>query len=158
MATLVTEFIGPTDADQSLRSGTVLVWFEGGQAGRAALAHAHELTAGLGDRLAVLTIAVHERVIGCGRCLQGTVIWNLEMDKLADEELREARHILDGATGVTYERAIGNPAEVINAEAARLQARTVVIPRQRNRRLDPPNRRHIARKLADGGPWQVVSS
>lgn len=161
MATLTSARASDIDVppgDDRRPRGAVLVWYEGTADGRAALEQAHELAATRGANLTVLTIAAHERVIGCGRCLQGTVLWNIEMEKIAADELTEARRILDGVTAVTYQLAVGDPAELISETATRSGAQAIMIPRQRNRRLDPPHRRHIARKLAARGPWQVISA
>jgi nucleotide-binding universal stress UspA family protein len=148
----------PPSRDDQRQIGTILVWFEGTADGRAALAQAQRLATRRGAKLVVLTVAARERVVGCGRCLQGTVLWNIEMEKIAAEELTEARQILGGATPASYQSLVGSPAELISDAAARMGAHVVVIPRQRNRRLDPPNRRNIAQKLAAGGSWEVIGA
>lgn len=135
--------------------GGVLVWFEDNAAGRAALARAHGLARLRDAHLAVVTVATHERVVGCGRCLTGTVLWNLEMQKIAHEELRAARLILDGADDVSYAVVVGDPVDAITAAAARTAAAAVVLPRLRRSRLAPPNRRHVCERLRGRGPWQV---
>lgn len=134
--------------------GGVLIWFEGSAAGRAALAHAAARRQD--EWLTVVTIATQERVIGCGRCLQGTVVWNLEMKKIAQEDLREARLTLDGAEDVSFQWLVGAPAEAIIEAARRIGAETIVLPWLRNGRLTPPNRRHVAERVAAAGPWRVV--
>jgi Universal stress protein family len=136
---------------------TVLVWFEDNREGRAALLYAYEIAEAECEELTVLTVAIHERVIGCGRCMSGTVLWNLEMKKIAHEELTTARRMLDGATQVSYELAVGDPAEAIADVAARTGARTVVLPLHRKRLLDPPNRRDVGEKVERRGPWHVIA-
>ena len=107
--------------------------------------------------LTVLTVAIHERVIGCGRCMSGTVLWNLEMKKIAHEELAVARRMLDGASEVSYEMAVGDPDEAIAQAAWRVGALTVVLPWHRNRLLEPPNRRDVCEKVVRRGPWHVIA-
>jgi len=138
-------------------TGSVLVWFEDNREGRAALLHAYEITEARGADLTVLTVATHERVIGCGRCMSGTVLWNLEMKKIAHEELVVARRMLDGANRVSYEMVVGDPAEAIAEAAWRAGSLTVVLPWHRNRLLEPPNRRDVCEKLVRRGPWQVIA-
>ena len=133
----------------------VVVWFEDDEEGRAALALAHDLAEQRQAHLTVLTVATHEPVRGCGRCLQGTVLWNLEMKKIAQEELRAAMRMLDGADEVDFTTAVGDPAEVIVAAAERADAQVVVLPWQRPRRLGPPNLRHVAEHVDERGDWRV---
>lgn len=127
---------------------TVLVWFEDNPAGRSALDAAYAIAQREGAHLAVITVATHERVIGCGRCLQGTVLWNLEMKKIARQELVAASRILDGATDVSYELLVGDPADVIAEAATRTGADTVVFPPDSRRRFAPPNRRNVSARVA----------
>jgi hypothetical protein len=148
----------------------VVVWFEDNAAGRAALTQAHELAREWLAELTVVTVAVHERVIGCGRCLQGTVLWNIEMKKIAHEELLTARRILEGAERIlegverilegaertSYELLVGDPAQVISEAAVRADAQIVVLPRQREGRLAPPNRRHVPEQVGARGAWRVI--
>lgn len=135
---------------------SVVVWYEGGPQGRSALAEAHALAQLHGAHLTVVTVATQERVIGCGRCLQGTVIWNLEMKKIASEDLLEARRILDGADEVSFEVAVATPVDGLSDVAARAGAQAVVLPWQRSTMLTPPNRRNVAARVAGRGPWRVV--
>jgi nucleotide-binding universal stress UspA family protein len=137
-------------------TGDVIVWFEDTPEGRAALLHAQHLSRATDARLTVLAVATHERVVGCGRCLQGTVLWNIEMKKIAHEELCEAREILGPATPASYKLVVGRPADSISAAAAGKHADTVVLPWQRNRVLDPPQRRNVGRKVEANGPWKVI--
>jgi hypothetical protein len=83
------------------QSGDVIVWFEDTPPGRRALSEAQNLAKATDAHLTVVAVAAHERVIGCGRCLQGTVLWNLEMKKIAHEELLAAQKLLEPATDVT---------------------------------------------------------
>lgn len=133
----------------------VVVWFEDDEEGRAALALAHDVAEQWQAQLTVVTVATHEPVRGCGRCLQGTVLWNLEMKKIAKEELRTAMRILDGAEDVEFRTAVGDPADVIAEAAERVEAQIVVLPWQRPRRLGPPCRRHVAERVGERGHWQV---
>ncbi len=135
----------------------ILVWFEDNSRGRAALRQAHELADAQHAHLTVLTIAAHERLVGCGRCLQGTALWNIEMAKIAREELVTARSILGEAADADFESVVGNPAEAIIQTAERAGAHTIVLPEQRVRRLDPPRRRKIAEQVASRRGWQVVA-
>jgi nucleotide-binding universal stress UspA family protein len=134
----------------------VLVWFEDTPQGRVALAEASVLARRRSAPLTVVAVAAHERVIGCGRCLQGTVLWNIELEKIAHEELLEARRALEGAAGVSYEVLIGDPAATITQAAARSGADTVVLPVLRTRRFGPPNRRNVSGRVAAAGPWHVI--
>jgi nucleotide-binding universal stress UspA family protein len=136
----------------------VLVWFEDSPDGRSALAQAHGLTRLWDASLTVVAVAPHERVIGCGRCLQGTVVWNVEMKKIAHEELLEARAALAaaGAAGISYEVLVGDAADVIVEAAERLAADAVVLPSLRPGLLQPHGRRDVAAKVSAGGPWQVM--
>lgn len=135
---------------------SVVVWFEDNAEGRAALVQAHELAQEWLAELTVVSVAVHERVIGCGRCLQGTVLWNIEMKKIAHEELVTARRILDGAERTSYQLLVGDPAEVIVEAAVHADAQIVVLPRQREGRLTPPNRRHVPEQVGARGAWRVI--
>jgi hypothetical protein len=135
---------------------SVLVWFEDTSEGRVALAEAGVLARRRCARLTVVAIAAHERVIGCGRCLQGTVLWNIEIEKIAHEELLAARRALGAATGVAYEVLVGDPAEMLTQAAARIGADTVVLPVLRNRRFGPPGRRNVSGRVAAAGPWHVI--
>ena len=135
---------------------SVLIWFEDSAEGRAALAQAQELAQDWLARLTVVTVATHERVIGCGRCLQGTVLWNLEMKKIAHEELVQAGRILDGADDVSYQLLVGDPAEVITDAGSRADAQVIVLPWHRESRLSPPNRRHVAEQVGARGSWRVM--
>jgi len=72
----------------SEESPSILVWFEDNQRGHAALRHAQELADAQRAHLTVPTVATTERVIGCGRCLQGTVLWNIEMQKRSPRKNR----------------------------------------------------------------------
>jgi nucleotide-binding universal stress UspA family protein len=136
---------------------SVLVWFEDNREGRAALLHAYEIAGAEGEDLTVLTVATHERVVGCCRCMSGTVLWNLEMKKIAHEELTTARRMLDGADQVSYQLVVGDPAEAIAEVAQRTGPHTVVLPEHRKRLLDPPNRRDVGEKIARRGPWRVIA-
>jgi len=136
---------------------SVLVWFEDNREGRAALLHAYEIADAEGADLTVLTVATQERVAGCGVCMSGTVLWNHEMKKIAQEELAVARRMLDGAGQVSYETAVGDPDEAIAEAAWRAGALTVVLPWHRNRLLEPPNRRDVCEKVVRRGPWQVIA-
>lgn len=125
----------------------VLIWFEATAGGRAALDQAYAVAERQQSPLTVITVATRERVVGCGRCLQGTVLWNIEMKKIAYEELLEAQRILDGAAEVAYEVVVGDPAEAITAAAARTSAGTIVLPPDRGGRFVPRNRRNVSRKV-----------
>lgn len=125
----------------------VLIWFEATAGGRAALAQAHAIAERKQSFLTVITVATRERVVGCGRCLQGTVLWNIEMKKIAHEELLEARRILDGVKEVAYEVVVGDPAEAVAAAAARAGAGTILLPPDRGGRFVPANRRNVSRKV-----------
>ena len=142
-------------ADGHSASG-VLVWFEDSPEGRCALSEAGVLARRRSVPLTVVAVATRERVIGCGRCLQGTVLWNIELEKIAREELLAARCALDGAAGVSYELLVGDPAEMITQAAARVGADVVVLPALRTRRFGPPNRRNVSGRVAAGGPWHVI--
>ena len=133
----------------------VLVWFEDSPEGRRALAQGSVIARRRSARLTVVTVATQERVIGCGRCLTGTVLWNIEMKKIAREELLEARRLLSG--GADYELVVGTPADAIIETAARLGVGTVVLPRLRTRRFGRPDRRHVRDKVAAHGPWVVLT-
>lgn len=135
---------------------TIVVWFEDSAAGRLALEQAQRLADTKGAHLTVLTIAIHERVIGCGRCLQGTVLWNLEMQKMAHETLNQAKELLAASIHAECEVVVGDPVDQIVAAATNHQANTIVLPWQRNRRLDPPARRNLAQRLTAKGSWQVI--
>lgn len=134
----------------------VLVWFEDGEHGRAALERAEGIARAARAHLTVLTVATHEQLIGCGRCIQGTALWNIEMDKIALEDLATARRILVSAGDTSYERAVGNPLGAITEVAERVRADIVVLPLLKRRRFEPPNRRDIREKVERGGPWRVV--
>lgn len=134
----------------------IVVWFEGSRAGRLALLRAQQMAAAADTHLTVLTIAIHERVIGCGRCLQGTVLWNLEMEKMAREDLHQAQKLLGASAEAEFEVMVGDPVEQIAATAKSRHADTIVLPWQRNRRLDPPHRRNVAPRLEAHGTWQVI--
>ncbi len=142
-------------ADREWTAG-VLVWFEDNPRGREALASAHAVARERHEHLTVVAVATQEQVIGCGRCLQGTVLWNLEMKKIAQEELLAARELLGDAADVSYRVAVGDPVEVITEAARRAAARTVVLPRQRSAPLCPPNRRNLGERVGQVGPWQVL--
>jgi nucleotide-binding universal stress UspA family protein len=135
---------------------SVLVWFEDSPEGRVALAEASVLARRRSTRLTVVAVAAHERVIGCGRCLQGTVLWSIELQKIAREELLAARRALNGAADISYEVLVGDPAEMITQAAARVGADVVVLPALRTRRFGPPNRRNVSGRVAAGGPWHVI--
>jgi nucleotide-binding universal stress UspA family protein len=135
---------------------SVLVWFEDSPAGRRALTEASVLARRRSVCLTVVAVAAHERVIGCGRCLQGTVLWNIELKKIAREELLEARRALDDAADVSYEVLVGDPAEMITEAAEHVGADVIVLPALRTRRFGPPNRRNVSGRVAAGGPWHVV--
>jgi nucleotide-binding universal stress UspA family protein len=134
----------------------VIVWFEDDAAGRAALRRAYEIADTQHARLTVLTVATRERVIGCGRCLQGTVLWNIEMKKIACEDLRAACLLLENAPNVEYEWVVGAPVDSITEIARSKQADTIVLPRQRTSLLTPPQRRHVSDRVGINGPWQVI--
>lgn len=134
----------PADSEQV---GGVLVWFENNAGGRSALTEAYALAERQEEHLTVVTVATLERVIGCGRCLQGTVLWNLEMKKIAREELLEARRILDGAEDVSYEVVIGEPADAIAEIAIRIGAATVMLPPDKRGRFVPHNRRNLSSRV-----------
>lgn len=135
---------------------SVLVWFEDSPEGRCALAEASVLARRRAVGLTVLTVAAPERVIGCGRCLQGTVLWNIELEKIAHEELLAARGALDAALDVSYEVLVGDPAEMITRAAERLGADVIVLPALRTWRFGPPKRRNVSGRVAAAGPWHVV--
>jgi nucleotide-binding universal stress UspA family protein len=105
------------------RAPGVLVWFEDSPEGRRALSEADVLSRRRSVHLTVVAVATRERVIGCGRCLQGTVLWNIELKKIAREELLAARCALDGAADVSYELLVGDPAQMITQAAARVGCR-----------------------------------
>lgn len=136
----------------------ILVWFEDNPRGRAALDHAQELAEARQGQLTVLTVALRERVVGCGRCLQGTVLWNIEMRKIAQEELVTARDLLGDATDADFELIVGSPAEAIAVAAERIGAQVIVLPEQLSHRLGPRSRRNIAERVASHGSWQVVAA
>jgi nucleotide-binding universal stress UspA family protein len=138
------------------RAPGVLVWFEDSPEGRCALTEASVLARRRSVSLTVVAVAVHERVIGCGRCLQGTVLWNIELQKIAREELLEARSALDDAADVSYEVLVGDPAEMITQAAERVGADVIVLPALRVRRFGPPNRRNVSGRVAAGGRWHVI--
>jgi nucleotide-binding universal stress UspA family protein len=144
-----------TEDDQS---GDVIVWFEDTPPGHRALSEAHNLARATDAHLTVVAVATHERVVGCGRCLQGTVLWNLEMKKIAHEELLAAQKLLEPDVDVSFELMVGTPADSISAVATSRHAFAVVLPWQRNRRFDPPHRREVGRKIAVNGPWKVIVS
>ena len=135
---------------------SVLVWFEDDGPGRAALQHAEVFARDDAAHLTVLTVATHERLIGCGRCLTGTALWNIEMDKIAREDLATARRILASPDDTSYELVVGNPADAITEVAQRVQADIVVIPQLRHRRLVPPNRRNVNEQVARSGGWRGI--
>jgi len=134
----------------------VLVWFEDSPEGRVALAEARVLARRRSARLTVVAVAAHERVIGCGRCLQGTVLWNIELEKIAHEELLEARRTLEDEEGVSYEVLVGDPAQMITQAAVCAGADTVVLPVLRTRRFGPPARRNVSGRVAAAGQWHVI--
>lgn len=134
----------------------VLVWFEDGPGGRRALAQASVIARRRSAPLTVLAVAPHERVIGCGRCLQGTVVWNVEMKKIAVEDLIEARRLLGDPDYVTYELVVGAPVPAIVGAAERLGIGTVVLPPLSTGRLGPPQRRNVRDRVAAAGRWQVI--
>ena len=134
----------PADSEQV---PGVLIWFEANAGGRAALAQARTIAERQRSPLTVITVATRERVVGCGRCLQGTVLWNIEMKKIAHEELLEARRILDGAAEVSYEVVVGDPAEAVAAAATRVGATIIMLPPDRGGPMVPANRRNVSRKV-----------
>lgn len=144
-----------TDIEDSAR---ILVWFEDNTDGHTALLHAQDLANREDAKLTVVTVAVHERLVGCGRCLQGTALWNIEMQKIAREELAAARNLLGEASGVDFESVVGSPADAITETAERVGAQTIVLPRQRNRRFGPPGRRDIDQRVALRGNWRVITT
>lgn len=139
-------------------TASILVWFEDTKPGYSALIEAGALARDRHARLTVLTVATHERVIGCGRCLQGTVLWNQEMKKMAQEDLELALHLLDRERDADYRLVVGDPADAIIETAIDVSADTVVIPRLPNRVIDPPNRRRVGQRVARGGDWQVIEA
>ncbi|HWE59115.1 MAG TPA: universal stress protein [Solirubrobacteraceae bacterium] len=135
---------------------SVLVWFEDSPEGRCALTEASVLARRRSVCLTVVAVAALERVIGCGRCLQGTVLWNIELQKIAREELLEARSALDDPADASYEVLVGDPAEMITQAAERLGADVIVLPALKTRRFGPPNRRNVSGRVAARGPWHVI--
>lgn len=127
----------------------VLVWFEADPAGQRALAQAQEIALRQSAHLTVMTVATPERLIGCGRCLQGTALWNLEMKKIAHEQLTEARRLIADPDDVSYEVVIGDPVQAIVEMTRRTEAHTIVLPLVRAGRFAPPNRRNVGKRLAE---------
>ena len=138
-------------------SSSVLVWFEDNPPGRAALLRAERLAEEERAHLTVLTVATPEPLVGCGHCRQASALWNVELKKLAHEELVEARSLLlTEALDVSYETVAGEPVEAISETAQRTHAGIVVLPPVRRHRLGRRDRRDISQRVRLSGPWRVV--
>ncbi|MGC9220803.1 MAG: hypothetical protein ACP5H2_05550 [Solirubrobacteraceae bacterium] len=138
----------------------MLLWFEDDEHGRRALQRASELTASAGE-LTVVTVASHESLAGCGRCAVGTVMWNIELQEMADADLLTARAFLHGRENVTYKRLEGATKEIpalLIAAATQAQADLVILPRRFGpRHLPGASRRCVRATIAAAGNWRVES-
>jgi nucleotide-binding universal stress UspA family protein len=141
-------------------AGHVLVLCEESEPGRAALLLAQHEAQSSGGTLTVLAIATHERVIGCGRCVSGTVLWNIEMKKMAQEALLAAHALLDERCEASFELQVARVGEidetVINA-ARRTDADLVVLPWRRQSRMPRIHHADHLSAIAAAGPWRVIS-
>jgi nucleotide-binding universal stress UspA family protein len=117
-----------TAASQPRRqSGGVMVVYEQGPAGRAALLHAHALAAGAGAPLTVVAIASKERTdIGCGSCRQGAAFRNELSCEGAATALSDARTVLSSSP----------PSVIVGYELARGAFRRAVVQAGRDHRAD----------------------
>ncbi len=123
----------------------VLVLYTASVDGDQALKQAFELVQAAGSRLTVLAVAVVERVKGrcCG--IQSPY-WNGVMSELADEDLRRATQVLDGAPGVRFERVCDRSVtSALAREAAERGCDMIVIPRRRHR-WAPYGTRRVSRR------------
>lgn len=135
---------------------SVVVWFEDTPAGQAAVLLAREIAEAASAKLTVLTFAPRERVIGCGRCISGTVLWNADMIEIAQEELEEAQGLLCSCSDVTYEMVVGRPVPAIVGGARAHAADVVVVPWRRPSRIAAFRRRSVIEKIREAGDWQLV--
>jgi hypothetical protein len=109
------------------RSGGVMVVYERGPAGRAALLHAHALAAAAAAPLTVVAIASKERTdIGCGSCRQGAAFRNELSCEGAATALSEARTVLSSS----------RPSVMVGYELARGAFRRAVVQAGRDHRAD----------------------
>jgi hypothetical protein len=137
-----------TVAQPRPRSGGVLVVYERGPEGRAALLHAHSLAAGADAPLTVVAIASKERTdIGCGSCRQGAAFRNELSCEGAETALSEARIVLSSSPPsviVGYELARGAFRRAVVQAARDHRAGVIVVPARAGGRL----RRRLSRDRA----------
>ena len=117
---------------------------------------AREIAQSTSGELTVLTFAPRERVIGCGRCLAGTVLWNEDMLEIAQEELEEAQSLLCSCPDVEYELVVGRPVEAIVGGARAHHADVVVVPWRRRPRIPALRRRSVHERIRAAGDWNLV--
>ncbi|HTU29510.1 MAG TPA: universal stress protein [Solirubrobacteraceae bacterium] len=129
------EITGPVSADAGGRTtaapdGGVMVVYERGAAGRAALLHAHRL-AGAHAPLTVVAVASRERTdMGCGSCRQGAAFRNELACEGAEMALHEARTVLSAASpgAVRYALARGTFRRAVLQAARDHRAGVIVLP------------------------------
>jgi len=136
-----------------------MVAFEPSARGRAALRFAGELASQAGKGLIVGVFAPLERLdVGCARCRHGAAIWNVEMGKVAHEELAEAARLLDPeGLSVRYLTIRGDDVAAITGAAVEFGADLLVVPFQADRRLGIFPRRTLAQRLAGDGAVTVIA-
>ncbi len=132
--------MGPTDTQQASDAGSVgrasarrrvLVVFEEGSGGRAALQAALELADG-GAELSVATLSWEAEQLSCCRCVGPTNAYNHAVREQARDELREARALL-AAAGVraSFATLPGTPNPALSAFLSEHEFDLVVVPRHR---------------------------
>jgi nucleotide-binding universal stress UspA family protein len=118
--------------------GGVMVVYERGDAGRAALLHA-QLLAGAQPPLTVVAVASRERTdMGCGSCRQGAAFRNELACQGATMALSEARTVLSSASPTAvarYELARGSFRRAVVQAARDHRADVIVLPARGNGRV-----------------------
>jgi nucleotide-binding universal stress UspA family protein len=118
-------------------SADVMIVYEPGAAGRAALLHAHTLAAGASAGLTVVAVASRERTdVGCGSCRQGAMFRNEIACECATDALGEARKVIASASPtltVAYELARGTFRRAVVQAARDHDAAVIVLPARRRR-------------------------
>lgn len=127
----VTLVDGPVGgADRDGRGARVVVVFERGDSGTAALREAAEL-ASAGRDLTVLTLAPQARPYGCGRA-GGEGLYNIAVREEAALELREARESLGSVADRTrFMLLAGCPQPPLASWVAEQRVGLVLLPHQR---------------------------
>jgi nucleotide-binding universal stress UspA family protein len=137
------EITGPASVDAGARTsapppGGVMIVYERGEAGRAALLHAH-LLAGAHAPLTVVAVASKERTdMGCGSCRQGAAFRNELACEGAAIALDEARTVLSSASPpavARYELARGTFRRAVVQAARDRRAGVIVLPARGTGRL-----------------------